>query len=389
MTTASDDPTMSIDEANAQSLATGAVGAALLATERALNGTGNWSTAHHAVKQATSSPVDAAAHTGLYHGAPAILFLLHTTTADGHDRYSAARHTLTPHVRRLVRERLNTAEQRRRQHRPTSFAEYDLFYGLTGLGALLLRCQPDSDEFGDLLSYVIRLAEPQLVDGQTLPGWWVDHDPDPTLPTPDGHANLGMAHGAAGLLALLSLAARHGHRVDGHLDAITYLCAWLYHRRQDSPYGLWWPQWITRDQLRTGHPAHGHPGRPSWCYGTPGIARAIQLGAIATNQPILQATAETALAACLNGPQLERLTDTGICHGLAGLYQTAYRAAADARTPDIANTLPQLAALLNNNRPDTDDHGFLTGSAGHALAAETAAAITPPKTRWDTCLLIA
>lgn len=378
---------LSLAEAQGQSLATGAVGAALLAVERALGGAGEWATAHRLIKRTAASPVDAAAHTGLYYGAPALLYLLGAATADGQDRYSATRETLTGHVRRLARQRLSAAEQRQRDGRHTTFAEFDLFYGLTGIGALLLDCLPDSDEFADILAYTVRLSEPRTGRQESLPGWWVDHDPDPTLPTPGGHANFGMAHGAAGPLALLALAARHGHRVSGHRDAIEGLCGWFDTWRQESVHGPWWPQWITREQLRTRRLTNG-PGRPSWCYGTPGIARALQLAAIVTDQPARQVTAEQALAACLTSPQLDRLTAPGVCHGIAGLYQTAYRAADDARTTDITHRLPHLVRLLTSNPPDPHDESFLTGTTGHALAEETAAATTPPRTRWDTCLLI-
>ncbi|SCF20326.1 Lanthionine synthetase C-like protein [Micromonospora haikouensis] len=377
-----------VSGAGQQSLATGAVGPALLAIERALNGAGDWTTAHHLVTRATSSPIDAGRHTGLYHGAPAVLFLLNAATADGRDRYAAARQRLTRHVRRLVRQRLTAADDRLRRGQPGTFAEYDIFYGLVGTGALLLRHLPDADELGDLLTYITRLTRPRTHDGQRLPGWWVDHDPDPTLPTPGGHANLGMAHGAAGLLSLLALADRAGHQVRGQTEAIERLCAWFDRWRQDDvAQGSWWPQWLTRDQLRTGRPTQAGPGRPSWCYGAPGIARALQLAAMATNHAARQADAEAVLAACLNDQQLDRLTEPGVCHGLAGLHHTVLRAAADAKTPDIAARLPALTERLTRHEPDPDD-GFLTGRTGHLLAMETARTAAPPRTRWDACLLI-
>ncbi len=387
--TATTPTTLTLDEAGAQSLASGTAGHTLLAIERALGGGGDWATARLLIKQATAGPIDAGTHTGLYYGAPALAFLLHATTRDGGERYPAARQALNRHVRRLVRERLTAAAQRIRHGRPAAFAEYDLFYGLVGIGTLLLHQAPGSDELGDVLRYVVRLTEPRRQDGLQVPGWWVDHDPDPLLPTPGGHANTGMAHGAAGLLALLAHATRHGHQVNGQTDAIGRLCAWFDQWRQDSPHGPWWPQWITRDQLRTGRPTQDGPGRASWCYGAAGIARAQQLAAIATHNHARQTAAEHALAACLTGPQLDRLTDIGICHGLAGLYQTAYRAAADAARPAIAQRLPDLAALLYGREHRDDDNGFLTGHTGVALTRETIRTGQPPHTRWDTCLLIA
>ncbi len=385
--TATTTVTLTDDEAGAQSLASGTAGHALLAIERALNGDGTWAAAQRLIKQATAGPVDAGPHTGLYYGAPAISFLLHTTALDGGERYLAARQALAPHIRRLARQRLTAAEARLRQGRAATFAEYDLLSGLVGIGVLLLHRAPSSDELGEVLRYVVRLAEPRHHDG-LQPGWWVEHDPDPLYPTPGGHANLGMAHGAAGLLALLAHASRQGHHVDGQTDAIGRLCAWFDQWRQDSAHGCWWPQWITRDQLRTGRPVQDGPGRPSWCYGAAGISRALQLAAIATGDRTRKTAAELTLAACLTGPQLDRLTDTGICHGLAGLYQTAYRAAADASNPAIGQRLPALAALLTSTQPG-DDNGFLTGNTGVALATETIRTSQPPRSRWDACLLIA
>lgn len=89
--------TLTTAEAGAQSLASGTVGHALLAAEQAVNGAGDWATAHRLIQQ-TAARVDAALHTGLYYGAPAIAFLLHTTTVDGRDRYPAARQALDRHV---------------------------------------------------------------------------------------------------------------------------------------------------------------------------------------------------------------------------------------------------------------------------------------------------
>jgi len=380
--------TLTYDEAAAQSLASGTAGCALLAIERALHGAATWATAQRLIKQATAGPVDAGAHTGLYYGAPAIAFLLHSTTVDGRERFQAARQALDRHIRRLTRQRLTTADERLRHGRAATFAEYDLFTGLVGVGVLLMRCAPGGDELGDVLRYVVRLVEPRYHDGVQVPGWWVDHDPDPLLPTPGGHANLGMAHGAAGLLAFLAHAARHGHRVEGQTEAIGWLCAWFDQWRQNSAFGAWWPQWITREQFRTRRPAHDGPGRPSWCYGAAGIARAQQLAAIATGDRSRKSAAELTLAACLTGPQRDRLTDTGICHGLAGLYQTAYRAAADTHNPVIAEQLPALAALITNAEPG-DDKGFLTGSTGVALTTQTIRTGQPSHSRWDACLLIA
>ncbi|MFI6100787.1 lanthionine synthetase C family protein [Lentzea sp. NPDC051213] len=387
---------MTLAEVAGQSLANGAAGTALMHVERAWTGCGTWTTAQDHIRRVVAGPVDAAEHAGLYYGAPAVALLLQAV-ADRHPRYRAASQTMDEHVLRLTRRRLSNAAARIDREEPAAFAEYDLFYGLTGIGALLLRHHPDSDELTGILRYVVTLAtRPRHENGVALPGWWVAHDPDKIMPTPGGHANFGMAHGAAGLLSFLALAAVHGRVVDGQREAISVLTEWFERWRQDGTDGPWWPQWITREELRAGHPAHTRPGRSSWCYGTVGIARALQLAALATDDPQRQHTAEDALAASLTDTQLDRITEPGLCHGIAGIYQTAYRASLNTCGPSIAHRLPALAdRLAQHARPlgeednnQVDAAGLLTGRAGVELALETARRGTPPHTGWDACLLI-
>jgi hypothetical protein len=101
--------------------------------------------------------------------------------------------------------------------------------------------------------------------------------------------------------------------------------------------------------------------------------------------------AEHALADCLADPaQLSRITDTSLCHGWAGVFQTAWRAARDARTHAITNCLPHVTDLLaqHSHSGAGDGTGFLEGDAGLALALHTATVGTPPMTGWDACLLL-
>lgn len=375
------------NEAIRQSLAKGAAGTTLLHIERAWAGSGTWQTARTHIRHLLNGPIDTAQHAGLYYGAPALAFVLHTA-ADHHPRYRAAATTLDEHVLQLTRQRLVAATAKRDHGEPSTFADVDLFYGLAGIGALLVAHHPRSDALADILRYVVYLTTPRRDEDGELPGWWTGHDPDQIVPTPGGHANFGMAHGAAGLLAFLALAARHGHEVDGQRDAIATLTAWFDQWRQDAGGVPWWPHWITRAELRAGRPNQRGPGRPSWCYGTPGIARALQLAAIATGDSGRQDASESALAASLADDQLDRVGEPGICHGIAGLYQTAYRAAQDARNQAISQRLPALASRLTRRDASVSGEGFLTGRAGVGLSLETSRSTTPPRSGWDTCLLI-
>lgn len=388
-------PTTTEHAEKAQSLARGAAGVALWHIERAHhNATGARERVHAWVQAAVAKPISNAEAAGLYAGLPAITFLLHTAESVI-PAYRRVIKQFDTHLIRLVHRRVEAAMARIDRGALPAFAEYDLLHGLTGIGQLLLCFAPGNDAFARVLRYLVRLTQPLRVDGESVPGWWVGHDPDPLLPTPGGHINLGLAHGITGPLALLAAAMRRGITVEGHREAIDTITAHLDRWRRDTAVGSWWPYWVNRDDHARGHIGQRHPGRPSWCYGTPGIARAQQLAALATADSIRQHTAEAALAACLADPdQLTLITDLGLCHGWAGLYHTTARAAADARTPILAANLPRLAGLLarHANAARPPDAGFLDGAAGVALGISTATGDngtgnTPPS-GWDQCLLV-
>ncbi|MEU6036120.1 lanthionine synthetase C family protein [Actinomadura sp. NPDC047616] len=398
-----------------QSLAYGAVGVALLHIERAHAGESSWQRAHDWLACAAAEPVVTGEGSHLYYGAPALAFALHAAVENRPGRYARALAILDRHIAAATRQRLQRAHTRLDRGELPALAEFDTIRGLTGIGALLLRRETCTDLARDVLTYLVRLTEPLPHDGDLLPGWWSDLAPSgkPSPQFPDGHANSGIAHGIAGPLALLALAARHGIVVDGQLEAIGRICGWLDQWRQPGPGGgpdgesdgAWWPYWITRRHLRSSQPGGG-PGRPSWCYGTAGLARAHQLAALATGDKARQQMAEHALLGAMTDPaQLTAIADWSLCHGFAGLAHITRLAAADATTPSLsqrlADCVPRLLAPITGIAPDVvatcllrprdggGDIGFLEGAAGVALALLTHAQDDRPSlSGWETCLLI-
>ncbi|MEU6848458.1 lanthionine synthetase C family protein [Actinacidiphila alni] len=376
-----------------QSLADGAAGTALLHVEAARRHAHPWQAAHRWIATAASGQVSAADTTGLFLGAPAIGFLLSTPPPEFDHLYAQARRAVHQYVLALAHRRTDAALARIRRGDLASFAEYDIFYGLTGIGAYLLRTSPESGALERILRYLVAMTHPLAPEGRGLPGWWVRHDPrrghSPYFP--GGHANLGAAHGITGPLLLLAQALRRGIEVAGHHEAIRTVCDHLNTWRQDTESGPWWPEHLSRHDLDRRHPHRPHDARPSWCYGTTGIARAGQLAGIALRDTSLQTFYEDALHRALSYPaQLANVTDVGLCHGWAGVYQTASRAAADALDPHLTELLPTLGrALLDHTRlgPPAAP-GLLNGAAGTALVLSTLATQQPPSTGWDACLLI-
>ncbi|MFV2197396.1 lanthionine synthetase C family protein [Nocardiopsis sp. LOL_012] len=255
-----------------QCLDRGAAGIALLHAVRARHDPASAERAHAWLRTATADGADTGRPAGLLYGLPALVLVLSLLE----DHYPGARKTLTRHLNTMAHQRVEAAHVRRASGALPSFGEYDLIGGLAGIGAVLLRAGPGGSAAERVLDSLVRLTEPvRGRGGGERPGWWVHHDPWPhTAPEWEGgHANLGMAHGAAGVLAVLSLAHRAGVRVEGHGEAIERICRYLDTWRQEGEAGSRWPLWVRRDAAGRSIRGQDVPGAPSWCYGTPGLAR--------------------------------------------------------------------------------------------------------------------
>lgn len=355
---------------------------------------GDWAAGHAAAKAMNARPITAHPETAsLYRGAPAVAYVLHIA---GHRAYERAVAELDAEVVAIVADRLNSAERRMDRKVPPLMREYDLISGLTGLGAYLLQRGRDH-ALEQVLRYVVRLlTETLTVDGYQVPGWWAAaglRDQPETGPLAMGHANFGIAHGVTGPLALLALAHRAGYTVDGQAqalaEAIAHLTTWA---QPLNGGGDGWPEYLPLDAYVRGPVPGAAPGRPSWCYGTPGIGRALQLAALAARDEHARRLAErTVLAAITDSRHLKQLKDASLCHGWSGLLLAADRTASDALTSDIARELPGLRKLLSSHLvqhaiPDTA--GLLTGHAGVLLTLHTLNPTHPVDLGWEACLLL-
>ena len=186
---------------------------------------------------------------------------------------------------------------------------------------------------------------------------------------------------------------RVGIQVEGHAEAVSELCAAFDRYRQGSSACPWWPAMISLSEHSQGTISQERQARPSWCYGTPGQARAQQLAGLALGDLERVRVAERALAGCVLDRQVTGLLiDASLCHGWAGVVQALWRAASDALSPQPLRT------ALRKARRGMEDHlaragppasgGLLEGRSGILLAQND-----PPRTAgeppcWDACLLL-
>ncbi|MFE5725042.1 lanthionine synthetase LanC family protein, partial [Streptomyces erythrochromogenes] len=139
----------------------------------------------------------------------------------------------------------------------------------------------------------------------------------------------------------------------------------------------------------------GSGRRDAWCYGTPGIARALALASTALGDPAYARLADLALTALAERPGTTWDTDgAGLCHGSAGVLVCALRAGHRPLAESAARLTLRLAPGPPAGPPGSSDAagpglGLLGGAAGTALALAQYAGLLPQSSRvpWD-CLLL-
>jgi len=171
------------------------------------------------------------------------------------------------------------------QRHGVSVGQFDLISGLTGVGTYLLcrREEPGlTAALTAILSCLVELTRQEL----GLPCW---HTPahlvqDRTMQRyyPYGNLNCGLAHGIPGPLGLLALAQRENMMVEGMTDAINRVADWLARNRLDDTWGINWPTTVPLTLagtvlVPTNAAAPLGSSRTAWCYGSPGVARALWL----------------------------------------------------------------------------------------------------------------
>jgi lantibiotic biosynthesis protein len=288
-----------------------------------------------------------------------------------------------------------------------SFGEFDLISGLTGVGAYLL-CRCDNPIVLTSLKTVLHSLIALTSEDDGRPRWWtpahLSGDEDAAARHPFGSLNCGLAHGIPGPLALMALARSSGVAVTGLEEAIDRVAEWLVTHRADDPWGVNWPYAVSftaEGSLDTAGAAQA-PSRAAWCYGAPGVARALWLAGVARGRSEWCNLAIAAMDAVYRRPIPARSIDSPtFCHGVAGLLQVTLRFANETRLPVFAEAAADLTnSLLDAYEPDSllgyrnwepggnrvDHAGLLDGAPGVLLALLAAATSAEPL--WDRAFLL-
>ena len=288
-----------------------------------------------------------------------------------------------------------------------SVGEFDVISGLAGIGAYLLVRHEDSSA-AVALEAALRSLVALASDTGSRPRWWTPAhllgDEDTAALYPHGNLNCGLAHGIPGPLALMALALSYGIVVPGVEEAIDRLVDWLVEHRADDRWGVNWPYAVslTSEGLPNDTASADPSSRAAWCYGAPGVARALWLAGVGRDRAEWRDLAVEAMQSVYRRPITARQIDSPtFCHGVAGLLQITLRFANDTRLPVFAEAAASLAeGLLSAYEPESllgyrnwepggtrvDQPGLLDGAPGVLLVLLAASSYVEPS--WDRAFLL-
>lgn len=344
--------------------------------------------------------------TGLFSGLSGMAFSAWQLSRQG-TRY---RRLLSSLDQEIAAQSLPLADSVRAQH-GVNVGDFDVISGLSGIGAYLL-CRRHEPGVEAALSGVVQALLHLGGEEDGVPRWHtpIQHlwDEEVQKLYPHGNLNCGLAHGIPGPLAFLALAHRAGVESPGLPEGIARLADWLCQNRLDDSWGVNWPTATplveTEGRLEAPPAAATAEGtsRCAWCYGSPGIARALWLAGEALDRDEYRDLAVAAMEAIFRRPIMERRIDSPtFCHGIAGLLQITLRFAHDTgQAVFIEQSCALVRQILASYQPEsllgfrnlevpgseTDQPGLLDGAPGVALVLLAAATGVEPT--WDRLFLL-
>ncbi|KAA0798382.1 hypothetical protein DN398_20715 [Bacillus sp. JAS102] len=363
---------------------------------------------------------DIQGNVSLFNGFSGINYTVLLASKEG-TRYSSMLNTLDDHLYKLANSFM---EQVEKKHEDLPFGSfefcYDLVMGITGIGRYALESRhPGMKKLLErILTHLVHLATEKLVEGEKVTNFFsppetiiVEED---KLRFTSGYMNLGLSHGIAGPLALLSLAITKGIVVKGQSQAIDILFQTLHRMASKDGYGYYFKRMLGLEDILNGVSCNKEEdGRfDAWCYGSFGIARALSLAYEALEREEMKEMTSELLYSLVTVPvEKMNVKSSILCHGYGGNMQILNRLSHSKVIQEdckLRNLLEKrktelLKVLINqfdskseygfydviyqnNSFKREEKIGFLEGVAGVLLSLVSC--IKSQEARWDEILLL-
>ncbi|WP_226701764.1 lanthionine synthetase C family protein [Priestia aryabhattai] len=266
--------------------------------------------------------------------------------------------------------------------------DYDVIEGLSGIGRYLLNFNSTETEKAvrEILRYLVDLTKEFEYENYNIPGWYISKDnqflENEKEEFPLGNFNLGLSHGIAGPLALLSQAYNMGIHVEEHMISIQKIVLFYKKWAEEDRAGVVWPNRLKLEELIEVNLESIALNNESWCYGIPGIINSLYLSSLATKDLELEEySLEIVKQMMTRSDKMWSIHSPSFCHGYTGLlntYLNFYKHTGNQEFKEgieivldkiIKEYQPELTyGFLDKDHRGTREHpGLLLGTAGVLL----------------------
>ena len=208
----------------------------------------------------------------------------------------------------------------------TKMSDFDVMIGLSGVANYLLIFYEEEHirkVIVEIIKYFINLTSEVNFLQYNLPNYYVNNENQFTdfdkQMYKKGCFNFSLSHGIAGPMLIMSKALKLGIELKGQKDAIELMLDDIIEYSYVNNLG--YRQFTGRISLEKylNKDMDMLNSRASWCYGAPGIGKAIYIACDIIKNNEAKEVADSSLEFLVKYPDKWELNSPTICHGLAGL----------------------------------------------------------------------
>lgn len=261
----------------------------------------------------------------------------------------------------LVNELIGTMEGIKKHLEDLMESDYDVISGLSGIASYLLLIDGYENSVKEIFKILISICGNKKINGKDMPKWHIKSsnlDEETRANYPEGYLNLGLAHGIAGPLSILSKGYKKGIIVEGQKEAIlsiikeyktfAYLLDGSYYWDKQLGVKDYWEQFKKCDKAREG-----------WCYGNIALARILSIACEAIeNKAIKEWADEIIEEKAKRGINEYNLISPTLCHGYAGVMSIFSQIEIRGRSPSIINIIDTIREKIYTMFESTSKYGF-------------------------------
>lgn len=271
---------------------------------------------------------------------------------------------------------------------PLDTGHYDIILGVSGVLNYLL-CTYTKEEKIDMvlkeaIMYLSDLCEFKIIDDNYVPGWYTKSYKSPFR---EGmmteNFNYSLSHGIAGVLVVLARSLKLNIIEPKFSKSVKIVLQEMYKQSILEPNGCyyWHGRFYISDYLKEKKPAI-EDKRMSWCYGSPGILRAMHVAAQSVHDEYMLNFCKDAFLSLVNLPIQEYgFASPTICHGYSGMLMVLKEQYHDTPDEKIHNSIIEITDIIlrmysKNSRygyfgkegiDEDDSNSLLEGAAGVVL----------------------